>query len=40
MVSPAIISPVADIDLLITDGGITEDVTKAFVQSGIRVLTV
>jgi DeoR family transcriptional regulator of aga operon len=40
MISPAIISPVADIDSLITDHGITDDVTDAFVQCGIKVITV
>jgi DeoR family transcriptional regulator of aga operon len=40
MVSPAIISPVADIDLLITDEGITNDVMEAFVKNGVKVITV
>ena len=38
MTSPAVICPVTDIDLLITDGGISDDSVEAFRKSGIRVL--
>jgi len=40
MVSPAIISPVADIDMLITDEGISEDATAAFAKRGVEVVSV
>lgn len=40
MVSPAVICPPRDIDLLITDDGIAPDTTAAFKAGGIRVLAV
>jgi DeoR family transcriptional regulator of aga operon len=40
MVSPAIICPVADIDLLITDEGIADHVVGAFAKCGVKVLCV
>ncbi len=38
MTSPAVICPVTDIDLLITDGGISDDSAEAFQKRGVRVL--
>jgi DeoR family transcriptional regulator of aga operon len=38
MVSPAVICPVSDIDILITDDGISEEAIRAFERSGVRVL--
>jgi DeoR family transcriptional regulator, aga operon transcriptional repressor len=40
MVSPAVICPVIDIDLLITDDGISEDAVAAFTKAGVRILSV
>jgi DeoR/GlpR family transcriptional regulator of sugar metabolism len=40
MVSPALICPVTDIDILITDSGITPDALAGFKASGIEVLAV
>ena len=40
MVSPAVICPVSDIDVLITDDGISEDAAKAFVGCGVKVVSV
>jgi DeoR family transcriptional regulator of aga operon len=40
MVSPALICPVTDIDILITDSGITADALAGFKASGIEVLAV
>jgi DeoR family transcriptional regulator, aga operon transcriptional repressor len=40
MVSPAVICPARDIDLLITDDGISKEVANAFVANGVRVLAV
>jgi DeoR/GlpR family transcriptional regulator of sugar metabolism len=40
MVSPALICPVADIDILITDSGITSDALAGFKANGIQVLVV
>jgi len=40
MVSPAVICPPRDIDLLITDDGIAPDTVNALKSSGIRVMTV
>ncbi len=40
MVSPALICPVADIDILITDSGITADALAGFKANGIQVLAV
>ena len=40
MVSPALICPVTDIDILITDAGITPDALAGFRSNGIEVLAV
>jgi DeoR family transcriptional regulator of aga operon len=40
MVSPAIICPPRDIDLLITDDGIEDDTARAFTAAGVRIMTV
>jgi DeoR/GlpR family transcriptional regulator of sugar metabolism len=40
MISPAVICPAADIDVLITDDGISEDAVKAFTRSGVKVVSV
>ena len=40
MVSPAVICPPRDIDLLITDDAISDEISRAFAASDIRVLTV
>jgi DeoR family transcriptional regulator of aga operon len=40
MVSPAIICPVADIDLLITDEGISAKVMETFAKNGVKVISV
>lgn len=39
-VSPAVVCPVADIELLITDNGISEDAAKAFADAGVKLLAV
>jgi DeoR family transcriptional regulator of aga operon len=38
MTSPAVICPIGDIDILVTDDGISEDAVKAFARAGVRVL--
>ena len=38
MTSPAVICSVADIDLLITDDGISQDAIAAFTRSEVQVL--
>ena len=38
MASPAVICPVTDIDILITDDGISGDAVKAFQRSDVRVV--
>jgi len=38
MCSPAVICPITDIDILITDDGITDDAVKAFKRSDVRVV--
>jgi DeoR family transcriptional regulator of aga operon len=38
MTSPAVICPVTDIDILITDDGISDDAAKAFQSSHVQVL--
>ena len=40
MVSPALICPVTDIDILITDAGITADALAGFKANGVQVLAV
>ena len=40
MTSPAVICPVEDIDVLITDDGISEEAAQAFVRSGVQVISV
>ncbi|HEY2469161.1 MAG TPA: DeoR/GlpR family DNA-binding transcription regulator [Terracidiphilus sp.] len=39
-VSPAVVCPAADIDLLITDNGISEEAAKAFADAGVKLLAV
>jgi DeoR family transcriptional regulator of aga operon len=39
-VSPAVVCPASEIDLIITDDGIPESTAKAFAAKGIRVLAV
>jgi|SRR5579859_2344179 len=39
MISPAVICPVSDIDILITDDGISEDAFDAFTRSGVKVVS-
>lgn len=38
MVSPAVICPVSDIDILITDDGISEEAIRAFERSDVQVM--
>ena len=38
MSSPAVICPIGDIDILVTDDGVSEDAVKAFASAGVRVL--
>ena len=40
MISPSVICPLEEIDVLITDDGISEDVARRFAQAGIRVVAV
>ena len=40
MVSPSVICPLRDIDLLITDDGITDEAARAFSASDLKVLAV
>jgi DeoR family transcriptional regulator of aga operon len=40
MMSPAVICPVEDIDVLITDDGISESALQSFTQHGIQVISV
>jgi DeoR family transcriptional regulator, aga operon transcriptional repressor len=40
LVSPAVVCPSTEIDLLITDNGISEEAAKAFKSSGVKVLVV
>jgi DeoR/GlpR family transcriptional regulator of sugar metabolism len=40
MVSPALICPVTDIDILITDSGIAPDALAGFKANGIQVIAV
>jgi DeoR family transcriptional regulator of aga operon len=40
LVSPAVVCPPKEIDLLITDSGISEEAAKAFADNGVRVLAV
>lgn len=39
-ISPAIVCPVSEIDLIITDDGISEEASKAFAARNVRVLVV
>jgi DeoR family transcriptional regulator of aga operon len=39
MISPAVICPSEDIDVLITDDGISEEAAQAFARSGIQVIS-
>ena len=38
MVSPAVVSPVAEIDMLITDGGISQEAVRAFERCDVEVV--
>src|SRR3984957_10351042 len=38
MSSPAVICPIGNIDILVTDDGVSEDAVKAFASAGVRVL--
>jgi DeoR family transcriptional regulator, aga operon transcriptional repressor len=40
MSSPAVICPVGDIDILITDDGVSDDAVNAFRRSGVQVVIV
>jgi DeoR family transcriptional regulator, aga operon transcriptional repressor len=40
MISPAVICAVADIDVLITDDGISDEAAQAFTRSGVQVVSV
>src|SRR5580698_10994035 len=40
MISPAVICPVADIDVLITDDGVSDDAVNAFGRSDVQVVIV
>ena len=40
MTSPAVICPVSDIDILITDDGVSDDAVNAFRRSDVRVIIV
>jgi DeoR family transcriptional regulator of aga operon len=40
MISPAVICPVTDIDILITDDGVSNDAVKAFKRQGVQIVTV
>jgi DeoR/GlpR family transcriptional regulator of sugar metabolism len=40
MISPALICAVADIDMLITDSGITPDALAGFKANGVQVIAV
>ena len=39
-VSPAVVCPVSDIDLLITDNGISEEAMRAFAKVGVKIMAV
>ncbi|MGC2401695.1 MAG: DeoR/GlpR family DNA-binding transcription regulator [Acidobacteriaceae bacterium] len=38
--SPAVVCPIHEIDLIITDDGVSEDASRAFAAKGVRVLVV
>ena len=40
MISPSVICPPEDIDILITDDGVSDEAVQAFTQCGIRVISV
>jgi DeoR family transcriptional regulator of aga operon len=40
MVSPAVICPAGDIDVLITDDGISDEAMRSFIQCGVKVVLV
>jgi DeoR family transcriptional regulator of aga operon len=40
MVSPAVICPLREIDILITDDGISDEAVKAFSASNVKVMAV
>jgi len=39
-VSPAVICPLREVDLLITDDGITDEAVSAFEACGVKVMAV
>ena len=39
-VSPAVVCPSSDIDLLITDNGISEEAASAFAEAGVKIMAV
>jgi DeoR family transcriptional regulator of aga operon len=39
-VSPAVVCPANDIDLLITDNGISEEAKRAFAAAGVKIMAV
>ncbi len=40
MTSPAVICPITDIDILITDDGISDEAVKAFKRRDVEVMVV
>jgi DeoR/GlpR family transcriptional regulator of sugar metabolism len=40
MTSPAVICPVTDIDILITDDGVSNDAVKTLKRKGVQVVIV
>jgi DeoR family transcriptional regulator of aga operon len=40
MISPAVITAAEDIDVLITDDGISEEAVKEFTSRGVKVMSV
>jgi DeoR family transcriptional regulator, aga operon transcriptional repressor len=38
VVTPSLICPITDVDVLVTDEGITEEMAAAFARSGIKVI--
>jgi DeoR/GlpR family transcriptional regulator of sugar metabolism len=40
MTSPAVICPVGDIDILITDDGVSDDAVNAFRRSDVQVVII
>ena len=40
MISPAVICPVSEIDILITDDGMSKEASRAFSRNGVKVISV